>query len=125
MLGKIFAGFVGARVAEQSGKSGLLGMASGLVISRIARRSPMGALVVGGAWLGHKLYQRNKEHQFDRAARNARPVAPAGPVKTPVDKSAAKRGAARRAAGAAAGPKEGAAGGGPTLSPSAAPSSDS
>lgn len=103
MLGKIFAGFVGARIAEQSGKSGLLGATSGLVFSRIARRSPLGAMVIGGAWLGRKLYQRNKEREFDRAARNAKPVAPAGPVKK----------AAPKGTGGTA----------PTASPSSAPSS--
>lgn len=77
MLGKVFAGFVGARVAETSGKSGLLGAATGLVISRVARRSPMGALVIGGAWLGHKLYKRGQERAFEKAARNAKRVGPA------------------------------------------------
>jgi len=83
MLGKVFAGFIGARVAETAGKSGLLGAATGLVISRVARRSPLGALVIGGAWLGHKLYKRNQERAFEKAARQAKRVGPA-PVQ-PVD----------------------------------------
>ena len=49
MLGKVFAGFIGARVAETSGKAGLLGAATGLVLGRVIRRSPMGALLIGGA----------------------------------------------------------------------------
>lgn len=80
MLGKVFAGFIGARVAETSGKSGLLGAATGLVLGRVIRRSPMGALLIGGAWVGKKLYDRSKERQYDRAARKARPVKAAEPL---------------------------------------------
>jgi len=74
MLGKILGGVLGARIAERSGNSGLVGAAAGYVASRIVRRSPAGALVVGGIWLGKKLYSRNKERHFDIAASNARPV---------------------------------------------------
>jgi hypothetical protein len=74
MLGKILGGVLGARIAERSGNSGLVGAAAGYVASRVVRRSPVGALVVGGLWLGKKLYSRNKERHFDIAARNARPV---------------------------------------------------
>jgi len=61
MFGKVVGSVLGASIAEKSGKSGLLGGAAGLVASRILRRSPMTALLVGGAWLGHKLYRRNQE----------------------------------------------------------------
>ena len=97
MFGKMFAGFVGARVAETAGKSGLLGAAAGLAVSRVVRRSPLGALVIGGAWLGHKLYKRGQERAFDKAARNAKRVKPAvqpaeaAPSSTTRRKRAAKR----------------------------------
>jgi len=74
MLGKVFAGFVGARIAESTGKSGLLGAATGLVVGRVVKRSPMGAMLIGGIWVGKKLYNRNRERHYDRAARNAKPV---------------------------------------------------
>lgn len=74
MMGKILGGVLGARIAERSGNSGLVGAAAGYVASRVVRRSPMGALFVGGLWLGKKLYSRNKERHFDIAASKARPV---------------------------------------------------
>lgn len=77
MLGKVVAGAIGSRIAEQSGKSGVLGAAAGLVVNRVVRRSPVGALAVGGVWLGHKLYKRHQERQFEAAARKAKPVLPA------------------------------------------------
>ena len=61
MFGKVVGSVLGASIAERSGKSGLIGGAAGLVVSRIVRRSPLTALLVGGAWLGHKLYRRNQE----------------------------------------------------------------
>lgn len=74
MFGKVVGGVIGARIAENSGKSGALGAAAGYVVSRIVRRSPVGALMIGGAWLGHKLYKRDQERKFDQAAQNAKPV---------------------------------------------------
>ncbi len=79
MLGKIVGGVLGSTIAERSGRSGLLGGAAGMVMSRIVRRSPMGALMIGGAWIGHKLYKRNQERKFDEAARAAKPVKAADP----------------------------------------------
>lgn len=63
MFGKVVGSVLGASIAEKSGKSGLLGGAAGLIATRILRRSPMTALLVGGAWLGHKLYRRNRERE--------------------------------------------------------------
>lgn len=80
VLGKAVAGVIGARIAEHAGKSGALGAAAGLVVSRIVRRSPVGAVAVGGLWLGHKLYQRHKERRFDEAANKAKPVHAADPA---------------------------------------------
>lgn len=83
MLGKVVGGIIGSTIAEQSGRSGLLGGAAGVVLSRIVRRSPMGALMIGGAWVGHKLYRRNQERKFDAAARAAKPVRVADPATPP------------------------------------------
>lgn len=74
MLGKMVGGVLGARIAERAGRSGVLGGAAGFMASRFIRRSPIGALLVGGAWVGHKLYQRGQERKMDEAARNAKPA---------------------------------------------------
>lgn len=74
MLGRMIGSVIGAHLAEQTGRSGILGGAAGMMASRLVRRSPIGALLVGGAWVGHKLYQRNKERKFDEAANKARPA---------------------------------------------------
>lgn len=74
MIGKIVGGVMGSRIAEHSGKSGMLGAAAGLVASKFVRRSPIGALIVGGAWLGHKLYKRNQERQLEAAGQAAKPA---------------------------------------------------
>lgn len=82
MFGKVVGSVLGASIAERSGKSGLIGGAVGLVVSRVIRRSPMGALLVGGAWLGHKLYRRSQEREA-KAAATAEPNAPTAPPKAP------------------------------------------
>lgn len=74
MLGKMVGGVLGARIAERAGRSGVLGGAAGYMASRFIRRSPLGALLIGGAWVGHKLYRRGQERKMDDAARNARPA---------------------------------------------------
>lgn len=74
MLGKLISGVVGSHVAEQSGKSGALGAVGGLVANRIIKRSPIGALVIGGAWVAHKLYKRKQERDEQAAALAAKPV---------------------------------------------------
>ena len=82
MLGKVAGAVIGSRIAEHAGKSGVLGGAVGMVASRIVRKSPVGALVIGGAWVGHKLYKRNQERKFEAAARAAKPVHAADVVTT-------------------------------------------
>lgn len=74
MLGKLVAGVMGSRIAENAGKSGAVGAAAGLLARGMIRRSPIGALMLGGAWMGHKLYKRNKERQLDAAANTAKPA---------------------------------------------------
>ncbi len=83
MIGKVVGGVIGSRIAEGAGKSGLLGGAAGMVVSRFVRKSPVGALVVGGAWVGHKLYKRSQERKFEAAAKAARPVKAADPATPP------------------------------------------
>ena len=80
MLGKFISGFVGARVADEVGRSGVLGAAVGVIASRVITRSPLGAATVGGVWIAHKLWKRKKERDERReelAALNAKPVGPA------------------------------------------------
>lgn len=78
MFGKVVGSVLGASIAEKSGKSGFLGGVAGLLAGRIIRRSPMTALLVGGAWLGHKLYRRDQERQAN--APKASPKAPDVPL---------------------------------------------
>jgi hypothetical protein len=68
MFGKLVGGMLGSRIAERSGQSGMMGAAAGLLASNFVRKSPIGALIIGGAWLGHKLYKRSKERELDGAA---------------------------------------------------------
>ena len=63
MLGKLVSGVVGSSIAAQSGKSGALGAAAGLVVNRIVKRSPLTALVIGGVWVARKLHKRSQERQ--------------------------------------------------------------
>lgn len=74
MIGKIVTGFVGSRIAEKSGNSGILGAAAGVVAGRIVKRSPLGAVVVGGAYVAHKLWKHKKMRDEDAAAKAAKPV---------------------------------------------------
>lgn len=74
MIGKVFGSVMGARIAERAGQSGALGASAGILASRFIRRSPLGALAAGGAWLGHKLYKRHQERKLDEAANNAKPA---------------------------------------------------
>lgn len=74
MLGKVLSGIVGSRVAEKSGQSGALGAAAGVVAARIIKRSPLSALLIGGAWAAHALYKHKKERDEDAAALNAKPA---------------------------------------------------
>ena len=83
MLGKAVGGVIGSRIAEGAGHSGLLGGAAGMAVSRFVRKSPVGALVVGGAWVGHKLYKRNQERKFEAAAKAAKPVKAVDPSTLP------------------------------------------
>lgn len=65
-----------------------MGAVAGLVASKFVKRSPIGALIVGGAWLGHKLYKRNQERKFAAAAQAAKPAKVVSPDPVPVNSEA-------------------------------------
>lgn len=83
MIGKLLGGVMGSRIAERSGNSGAMGAAAGLIASNFVRKSPIGALIIGGAWLGHKLYKRNEERKLEAAARAAKPAKVMSPTPSP------------------------------------------
>ncbi|MDX3908338.1 MAG: hypothetical protein QHC67_00750 [Sphingobium sp.] len=58
---KIAATVIGTRIAADSGKSGVLGVAAGMLATRVIARSPMGALLVGGTYVAHKLLTKKRE----------------------------------------------------------------
>ncbi len=51
---------VGRKIMKESRGNGLLRFGAGLVAARVATRSIPGALLVGGAIVGKKLYDRRK-----------------------------------------------------------------
>ncbi|MGK2909803.1 MAG: hypothetical protein ACSLE1_08400 [Sphingobium sp.] len=61
IIGKAAATIIGTRIAADSGKSGLFGVAAGMLATRVIARSPIGALVVGGAYVAHKLLKKKRE----------------------------------------------------------------
>ena len=61
IIGKAAATIIGTRIAADSGKSGLFGVAAGMLATRVIARSPLGALVVGGAYVAHKLLKKKRE----------------------------------------------------------------
>lgn len=58
---KAAATIIGTRIAADTGKSGLLGVAAGMLATRVIARSPVGALLVGGTYVAHKLLQKKRE----------------------------------------------------------------
>jgi len=74
LAGKLLSGAVETAINRAGKSAGPVGMVVGAVAKRVVTRSPVTALVVGGAWIGHKLYKRNQERKFDEAARNAKPA---------------------------------------------------
>ena len=66
MLKSIIGAIVGNRVGR--GSNGLLGAGLGIAATRIATRSIPGALLVGGAFVAKKLYDRRKERKQLEAA---------------------------------------------------------
>lgn len=74
IAGKLLSGAVDTMISRAGKSAGPVGMVVSGVAKRVIARSPVTALVVGGAWVGHKLYKRNQERKFDEAARNAKPA---------------------------------------------------
>lgn len=72
MLGKIAGTIIGTRIAAETGKAGLMGAAAGMVAARVIARSPVGAAVIGGAYVAHKLWQKKK--QIDKVGPHAAAV---------------------------------------------------
>lgn len=60
-LGRIATTIVGTRIAAESGRAGLMGAVAGAVATGLLRRSPGGALLVGGAYVAHKIWQKKKQ----------------------------------------------------------------
>jgi hypothetical protein len=84
-------GFAGTLFASQvrasTGKAGIAGIAAGLAFNMLLKRSPMGAMVLGGAFLARQAYKAGKVAQAKRDAKKALeqgavaiPLAIAGPA---------------------------------------------
>lgn len=61
LIRKAAATIIGTRIAADSGKSGFLGVAAGMLATRVIARSPIGALLVGGTYVAHKLWKKKQE----------------------------------------------------------------
>lgn len=55
---------LGSVIAEKSAGRGLLGAGIGLAATRLVTRSIPGALLVGGAFVAKKLYDKRKEQRL-------------------------------------------------------------
>ena len=73
-VGKLLSGVIGTAISSTSKAAGPVSMAAGMMAKLVVKRSPITGVVVGGAWLGHRLYKRNQERKFDEASRNAKPA---------------------------------------------------
>ena len=62
MLKSIIGAVVGNRIGR--GSNGLLGAGLGIAATRLATRSIPGALLVGGALVAKKLYDKRKERRL-------------------------------------------------------------
>ncbi len=72
MIGRIIGALVGAEIDRRDGKGGLKGAAIGaLAAGALRRMGPLG-LVLGGAYVGKKVYDRRKASK----AQTANPVSP-------------------------------------------------
>lgn len=63
ILKTIFGAVVGDAIGRRSG-NGLLGAGLGVAATRLATRSIPGALLVGGAFVAKKLYDKRKEKRL-------------------------------------------------------------
>lgn len=71
----IGSGIIGTLLANQvrssAGKAGLLGVAAGTAFNILLKRSPVGAVVFGGAILARQAYKSSKQAQAKRDAKKA------------------------------------------------------
>jgi len=81
-IGKAVSKMVSSAI-DKAVKPGPIASATGAVAKRIAQRSPIGAAIIGSAWVAHKLYTRKKERDEDARARAAKPIKAAKPDKLP------------------------------------------
>lgn len=72
MIGRIIGALVGSEIDRRDGKGGLKGAAMGaLAVGALRRMGPFG-LLLGGAYVGKKFYDRHK----DARGRTANPAPP-------------------------------------------------
>lgn len=68
-------GLAGTLMANQvrasTGKAGVAGIAAGLAFNVLLKRSPVGAMVLGGAFLARQAYQAGKAAQARKDAKKA------------------------------------------------------
>ncbi|MET0364520.1 MAG: hypothetical protein ABW169_07680 [Sphingobium sp.] len=80
IVGTIFAN----QVRASAGKAGLAGVAAGIAFNMMLKRTPVGAVLFGGALLAHQAYKKGKVAQTRRDARKAlekgAPAAPEEPA---------------------------------------------
>lgn len=84
MRGLATAALVGG-VRASAGRSGVVGMAGGFVFQRLLRRTPVGALLVGAALVGHDLYKQGRKARATRQAHRAMEQGMASPPPEPAD----------------------------------------
>lgn len=69
------SGIIGTLLANQvrasTGKAGLVGVAAGFAFNMLLKRSPVGAVVFGGAILARQVYKSGKQAQAKRDAKKA------------------------------------------------------
>jgi hypothetical protein len=73
ILKTIAGALIGDAIGKRRG-NGLLGAGVGIVATRLATRSIPGALLVGGAFVAKKLYDKRKERRLGGTATPALPA---------------------------------------------------
>ncbi|HEX7856413.1 MAG TPA: hypothetical protein VF503_22290 [Sphingobium sp.] len=60
------------QVRASAGQAGLAGIAAGITFNIMLKRTPVGAILFGGALLAHRAYKSSKAAQAKRDGRKAR-----------------------------------------------------
>lgn len=81
IVGTLFAN----EVRASAGKAGLAGVAAGIAFNMMLKRTPVGAVLFGGALIAHRAYRAGKDAQ---ARRDARRALAKGALATPAESSA-------------------------------------